>query len=207
MKKLLLLSSLVLFLSACTVERNTDDVGETQTEVVSDETREDSIVSSKITTTFNPKATKLRELTEEDHEMFEVIMTRLKEKGHEQLDRNIVYDIATEYGEDEEEFYKNWREIVNSKFHGNGGNTDLVILPEDLSQLANEVIEKNISGNTVQTIIGEPKQEIESIGSFDYTVKVDGKEHNVAFALEYNEDYSKAELIELSVDKEEIKLN
>lgn len=206
MEKIVLLGSLSLLFGACSAEENADKDVENGIEVITNETQEDSIVFPEITTVFEPKNTKLRELTEEDYEIYEVIMTQLNEKGHEQLDRDIVYDLATEYGEDQEKFYENWIKIVNSVFHGSADEKNIVILPEDSSQLASDVIEKNINGHAVRMISGEFKQEeIDNIGLFNYNVEIDKKEYNISFELEFSEDYS--ELIELYIDGEEIDLN
>lgn len=97
-----------------------------------------------MTTTFYPEVTRLRHLTEEDLEWYDIIITRLNAIDDFSGDRETVYEIAEEYGEDPEELYFDWLEIWDAKVHGDNGN--YAILSEAYSKLTTEIIEKNIVG-------------------------------------------------------------
>ena len=155
--RLLLIGSLGLVLGACSAATDTEDSSENTTEdtVVEtveavEETEERSIVADEITTTFYPEVTRLRHLTEEDLEWYDIIMTRLNAIDDFSGDRETVYEIAEEYGEDPEELWFNWLEIVDAKWHGDNGN--YAILSEDYHKLTSEILEKNIVGEKIEHI-------------------------------------------------------
>ena len=82
--KLILIGSLGLVLGACSAATDTEESSENTTEeaVVEiveavEETEEKSIVADEMTTTFYPEVTRLRHLTEEDLEWYDIIITRL----------------------------------------------------------------------------------------------------------------------------------
>ena len=157
--RLLLIGSLGLVLGACSAATDTEDSSENTTEdtVVEtveavEETEERSIVADEITTTFYPEVTRLRHLTEEDLEWYDIIMTRLNAIDDFSGDRETVYEIAEEYGEDPEELWFNWLEIVDAKWHGDNGN--YAILSEAYHKLTSEILEKNIVGENIEHISG-----------------------------------------------------
>ena len=153
--RLLLIGSLGLMLGACSAATDTEDSSENTTEETVVETveaveeiEERSIVADEITTTFYPEVTRLRHLTEEDLEWYDIIMTRLNAIDDFSGDRETVYEIAEEYGEDPEELWFNWLEIVDAKWHGDNGN--YAILSEAYHKLTSEILERNIVGENIE---------------------------------------------------------
>lgn len=200
--KLLLLFLLSLLLGAYLVKDPGDKKGADEREVANIEVLEKNIVSSKITRFFKPKVTELRVLTEKDHHLYDIIMTRLNESDGNLLDREIVYKIANEHGEDPETFYYNWLEIVNSEIYGNGNTS--AILPMDMEELQNDVIYSNIVGDSLKIISGETNhKEIDDTLRSKNKIIVDGEEYELYFKLKFTEEYSKAELVEFNIDGEE----
>lgn len=210
MKKVMLISSFTLLLGACTSGESTNSEKKTDSEpeIVNVEVPEDSIVPSEITTTFKPEVTELRTLTEEDYDLYEIIMDRLKKRGNTQTDQYIVYDLANEYGKEPEEFYENWIEIVNSVFYGNNGEKEVAVLPLDMQRLESDVVHKIIDGNITEIINRSTNIELsDAVLSSYYRVMLDEEDYGVRFKLKFKEDYSEAKLIELHVNGEEIVLN
>lgn len=166
------------------------------------EVSKNNIVSPEITTLFKPKVTELKTLTNEDHQLYDVITTRLNTREGYIGDRDVVYEIADEYGEDQEEFYNNWIEISNQKTYGNEKNTATAILSSDMFELVEDIIRKNIVGDNVHLSHGGYDQEdFNKILFSTFTVIVDGDEHEVYLKVKFSEDYREAELIEFKVDK------
>lgn len=168
-------------------------------------TSEDSILADEITTSFDPKATKLRVLTDEDEAWYDIIMPRLNAIDDYSGDRETVYEIAEEYGEDPEDLYDNWLEIVNVKFYGNMG--EYAISPADFSELEENVINKNIKGDQVAYVAGEFSfYDEEFISRHSIEVEVDGERHKVSFTMEYEDNYEVGEITSFRVDGEEVDL-
>lgn len=206
--KLLLTGSLGLILVACSSAIGTEENSESaieETDAVVEETEERSIVADEITTTFYPEVTRLRHLTEEDLEWYDIIMTRLNAIDDFSGDRETVYEIAEEYGEDSEELYFDWLEIVDAKWYGDNGN--YAILSEAQTQLMNEIIAKNIVGDKIEHTGGSSTTDEESlVSSAQHRLIVDGKSYDVAYTIEHRDDYKIAEIIEFSVNGEKIEL-
>src|SRR5690625_1658931 len=203
--KLLLIGLLGLVLCACSatdaeegLENTTQDPVVEPVEAV-EEIEETSIVADEMTTTFHPEVTKLRDLTEEDLEWYDIIMTRLNAIDDHSGDRETVYDIAEEYGEDPEELWFDWLEIVDAKWHGQNG--DYAILTKAYNKLTDEIIEKNIVGENIEYISSEANSDEGNITVYaTHQVRVDGKDYEISFVIEYKDDYKIAELIEFSVN-------
>lgn len=147
--KLLLIGTLGLVLGGCSEMTDEEDdsfekiTDETWVETVEldEEIEERSIVADEITTTFYPEVNRLRNLTEEDLEWYDIIMTRLNAIDDFSDDRETVYEIAKEYGEDPEELWSDWLEIVSAKWYGDMGN--YAILSEASHKTA-EILEKTL---------------------------------------------------------------
>lgn len=209
--KLLLIGSLGLLLGACSAETRKEESSESVAEEAlvataeSVETEEKSIVADEITTTFYPKVTRLRHLTEEDLEWYDIIITRLNAIDDFSGDRDTVYEIAEEYGEDPEELYSDWLEIVDAKWYGDNGN--YIITTENQDKLTAEIIEKNIVAETIEYISGEYNfYEGNVTTSVHQQIQVDGEPHTIAYIIEHKDDYKVAEIIDFSVDGEKIDL-
>ena len=210
--KLLLIGLLVLVLGACSAATDTKETSvntteETVVETVEaiEETEERSIVADEITTTFNPEVTRLRHLTEEDLEWYDIIMTRLNAIDDFSGDRETVYEIAEEYGEDPEELWFDWLEIVDAKWYGDNGN--YAILTEAYNKLTNEIIVKNIVGENIEHISGGSELDEENLTTSVYQkLHVDGESHEIAYVIEHRDDYKIAEIIEFSVNGKKIDL-
>src|SRR5699024_7231493 len=115
--KLLLIGFVVLVLGACTAASGTEESSDNtkgeaaETVEAIEETEGRSIVAEEMTTTFYPEVTRLRHLTEEDLEWYDIIMTRLNAIDDYSGDRETVYEIAEEYGEDPEELRSEERRV------------------------------------------------------------------------------------------------
>ncbi|MFS0749843.1 hypothetical protein [Oceanobacillus sp. 1P07AA] len=208
--KLLLIGLLGLMLVGCsaatdTEESSEDTIEETVVETVEaiEETEERSIVADEITTTFYPEVTRLRHLTEEDLEWYDIIMTRLNAIDDFSGDWETVYEIAEEYGEDPEELWFNWLEIVDAKWYGDNGN--YAILPEANHKLTNEILEKNIVGENIEHISGGSELNEENLTtSVSQKLHVDGEPYEIAYIIEHRDDFNIAEIIEFSINGEKI---
>ncbi|WP_428912038.1 hypothetical protein [Niallia sp. Krafla_26] len=208
--KLLLIGLLGLMLGACSAATNTEESSENTTEVTVvetaeaiEETEERSIVADEITTTFYPEVTRLRHLTEEDLEWYDIIMTRLNAIDDFSGDRETVYEIAEEYGEDPEELWFNWLEIVDAKWYGDNGN--YAILPEAYQNLTSEILEKNIVGENIEHISGGSELDEENLTTSVYQkLHVDGEPHEISYVIEHRDNFNIAEIIEFSIDGEKI---
>ena len=208
--RLLLIGSLGLVLGACSAATDTEESSENTTEetVVEtveaiEETEERSIVADEITTTFYPEVTRLRHLTEEDLEWYDIIMTRLNAIDDFSGDRETVYEIAEEYGEDPEELWFNWLEIVDAKWHGDNGN--YAILSEAYHKLTSEILEKNIVGENIEHISGGSELDEENLTTFvHHKLHVDGEPHEIDYIIEHRDDFKIAEIIEFSVNGKKI---
>src|SRR5690625_3072417 len=197
--KLLLIGLLGLVLSACSAATDTKESSENVTEkaVVEtveavEETEETSIVADEMTTTFYPEVTRLRDLTNEDLEWYDIIMTRLNAIDDHSGDRETVYRVAEEYGEDPEELWFDWLEIVDAKWYGDNGN--YTILPRGHNKLTDEIIEKNIVGEKIEFSDGGFNFDDENlISSVNHRLHVDGESYEIAYVIEYKDDYKIAE--------------
>lgn len=161
--KLLFIGLLGVVLGACSANAAEDSSEDTTEEAMVDTVEaaeEMSIVSDEITTTFYPEVTRLRDLTEEDLEWYDIIMARLNAIDDHSGDRETVYEIAEEYGEDPEELWFDWLEIVDAKWHG---NNNYAILTDDYNKLIREIIEKNIVGEKIEIMDGGFSSEEESL--------------------------------------------
>jgi len=212
--KLLLIGFVGLVLGACTAASGTEESSDNtkgeaaetaETVEAIEETEERSIVAEEMTTTFYPEVTRLRHLTEEDLEWYDIIMTRLNAIDDYSGDRETVYEIAEEYGEDPEELWNNWQEIVDAKWYGDNGN--YAILPEDHHKLTEEIIEKNIVGEKVELGDGGSTFDDEKlITSAHREVDVDGESYRVSYRIEHSDDFKTAEIMEFNVDGEQVDL-
>ncbi|SHN33801.1 hypothetical protein [Gracilibacillus kekensis] len=210
--KLLLIGLLGLVLGACSAATDTEESSENITEetVVEtveaiEESEERSIVADEITTTFYPEVTRLRHLTEEDLEWYDIIMTRLNAIDDFSGDRETVYEIAEEYGEDPEELWFNWLEIVDAKRYGDNGN--YAILSEAYHKLTTEIIEKNIVGANIEIISGGSRFDDVKLTTYEHQeVYVDGETHNISYIIEHRDDFKIAEIIEFKVNEEKVDL-
>ena len=208
--RLLLIGSLGLVLGACSAATDTEESSENTTEetVVEtveaiEETEERSIVADEITTTFYPEVTRLRHLTEEDLEWYDIIMTRLNAIDDFSGDRETVYEIAEEYGEDPEELWFNWLEIVDAKWYGDNGN--YAILSEAYHKLTSEILEKNIVGEKIEHSSGGYDLDEENLTTFvHHKLHVDGEPHEIDYIIEHRDDFKIAEIIEFSVNGKKI---
>lgn len=120
-------------------------------------------------------------------------------------DRDTVYEIAEEYGEDPEELYSDWLEIWDAKWHGDNGS--YAILTKDYFNLTAEIIEKNIVGEKEEgsSSISDLDEKTSTI-SVQQTLHVDGEPHEISYILEHRDDFKIAEIIDFSVDGEKIDL-
>lgn len=210
--KLLVIGSLGLVLGGCSAATDIEEslgstAGEALVETVDvvEETEERMIVADEITTTFHPEVTRLRHLTEEDLRWYEIIMTRLNAIDDFSGDRETVYEIAEEYGEDPEELWSNWLEIVDAKWYGDNGN--YVILTEAYNKLIAEILEKNIVGEKIERSSDGYDLEEENLTTFvHHRIHVDGEPHEIAYVIEHRDDYKVAEIIEFRVNGENIDL-
>lgn len=206
--KLLLIGLLGLVLGACSTATDTEESTETTTEETVDaieETEKRSIVADEITTTFYPEVTRLRHLTEEDLEWYDIIMTRLNTIDDYSGDRETVYEIADEYGEDPEELWFNWLEIVDAKWYGDYGN--YTISSENYHNLTSEILEKNIVGENKEQISGRSEFDEEKLTTSEYhEILVDGETYKIAYIIEHRDDFKIAEIIEFRVNGEKIDL-
>ncbi|EDP67872.1 hypothetical protein CAT7_04197 [Carnobacterium sp. AT7] len=210
--KLVVIGSLGLVLGACSATTDTEESSENittkavvETIEVVEETEEKSIVADKMTTTFYPEVTRLRHLTEEDLEWYDIIITRLNAIDDFSGDRETVYEIAEEYGEDPEELYFDWLEIWDAIMHGDNGN--YAILSESNDKLMTEILEKNIVGEKIeQYSSGYNFDEKKLTTSVYHELHVDGEPYKVAYIIEHRDDYKIAEIIEFSIDGEKIDL-
>lgn len=210
--KLVVIGSLGLVLGACSATTDTEKSSENittkavvETIEVVEETEEKSIVADKMTTTFYPEVTRLRHLTEEDLEWYDIIITRLNAIDDFSGDRETVYEIAEEYGEDPEELYFDWLEIWDAIMHGDNGN--YAILSESNDKLMTEILEKNIVGEKIeQYSSGYNFDEKKLTTSVYHELHVDGEPYKVAYIIEHRDDYKIAEIIEFSIDGEKIDL-
>ncbi|AEB28785.1 hypothetical protein CAR_c00340 [Carnobacterium sp. 17-4] len=210
--KLLLIGSLGLVLGACSAATDTKESLENTTEEAvvetieaAEETEERSIVADEMTTTFYPEVTRLRHLTEEDLEWYDIIITRLNAIDDFSGDRETVYEIAEEYGEDPEELWLDWLEIWDAKWHGDNGN--YAILSEANDKLMTEILEKNIVGEKIEQTSGGYELYQENLTtSVHHKLDVDGEPYEVAYVIEHRDDYKIAEIIEFSVNGEKIDL-
>lgn len=205
--KLFLVSLLSILLAACatSADKPEENAVEAESNETNENVTENSILADEITTTFDPEATKLRVLTEEDEAWYDIIMPTLNAIDDHSGDRETVYEIAEEYGEDPEDLYENWLEIVNAKFYGDMG--EYALLPDDFSELEEEIINKNIVGDRVVSLGGGFSFDDEALTSNHHTeVEVDGKTHKVGFTIEYEDNYKVAEITSFRVDGEEIDL-
>ena len=188
-KKLLLFSLLSLLFGAC----STEDYPKDQT-VPAEEVE---ILTPEITTTFKPKVTELRPLSEEDYQIYEELLEVVAENTDD--DREAIYKIAPKYEKDPEELWEFWIESMDTVEYGYMGDT--AIVDSDFSYLIEQVIEKNVKGS--QIIINSPQSEMdeeEHTSISNVKIEVDGKPHNLRVKLNYSEDYRTAELISLRVD-------
>jgi len=210
--KLLVIGSLGLVLGGCSAATDIEEslgstAGEALVETVDvvEETEERMIVADEITTTFHPEVTRLRHLTEEDLRWYEIIMTRLNAIEDFSGDRETVYEIAEEYGEDPEELWSNWLEIVDAKWYGDNGN--YVILTEAYNKLIAEILEKNIVGEKIERSSDEYNMDEDNLTTFvHHRLDVDGESHAIAYVIEHRDDYKVAEIIEFRVNGENIDL-
>ena len=210
--KLILIVSLGLVLGACSAatdmeesSENTTDGAVVETVEAVEETEEKSIVADEMTTTFYPEVTRLRHLTEEDLEWYDIIITRLNAIDDFSGDRETVYEIAEEYGEDPEELYFDWLEIWDAKVHGDNGN--YAILSEAYSKLTTEIIEKNIVGEKIEHSSSRSSLDEGNLTTFvQHELDVDGELYEVAYVIEHRDDYKIAEIIEFSVNGEKTDL-
>src|SRR5690625_3972669 len=202
--KLLLIGLSGLVLGACSAATDTEESSENTTEetIVEtveaiEETEERSIVADEMTTTFYPEVTRLRHLTEEDLEWYDIIMTRLNAIDDFSGDRDTVYRVAEEYGEDPEALWFDWLEIVDAKWHGQNGN--YAILTEAYNKLTYEIIAKNIVGEEIEYISSQGSSDHGNVTiNTTHQVRVDGKDYAVSFVIEYEDDYKIAEVVEFS---------
>ena len=210
--KWLFIGSLGLVLGACSaatyMEESFGDITEetvVEMEEAVEETEERSIVADEMTTTFYPEVTRLRHLTEEDLEWYDIIITRLNAINDFSGDRDTVYEIAEEYGVNPEELWFDWLEIWDAKWHGDNGN--YAILSEDYFKLTAEILEKNIIGEKEEgsSSISDLDEKTSTI-SVQQMVHVDGEPHQIAYVIEHKDDFKIAEIIEFSVNGKKIDL-
>lgn len=207
--KLLLIGWLGLILGACSAATGKEESSENTTEVAVAETVEEveerSIVAKEITTTFYPEVTKLRHLTEEDLEWYDIIITRLNAIDDFSGDQETVYEIAEEYGEDPEELWFNWLEIVDAKWYGDNG--DYAILTEAYNKLMTEILEKNIVGEKIEHSSGRSDLDGDNLMTFvQHKLDVDGKPYKITYVIEHRNNFKIAEIIEFSVNGKKIDL-
>lgn len=210
--KLLLIGALGLILSACSsaadTEVDSENINEQNVVEITDEieeSEEKNILADDIKKTFYPETTRLRVLSEKDLEWYDIIMTRLNAIDDFSGDRETVYEIAAEYGEDPEELWFNWLEIVDAKWYGDYGN--YVILPKDFDKLTNEIIEKNIVGDNIEYMDSGFSLDEESLTSYArQELYIDGEAHMISFVIEHRDDFKIAEITKFRVDGEIIDL-
>ena len=130
-------------------------------------------------------------------------MTRLNAIDDFSGDRETVYEIAEEYGEDPEELWFNWLEIVDAKWYGDNGN--YAILSEAYHKLTSEILEKNIVGENIEHISGGSELDEENLTTFvHHKLHVDGEPHEIDYVIEHRDDFKIAEIIEFSVNGKKI---
>lgn len=206
-RKLIILGLLSVVLTACGTSTDTteENAVEAESNATNENTTETSIVADEITTTFEPKVTKLRVLTDEDEAWYDIIMTRLNAIDDYSGDRDTVYEIAEEYGEDPEDLWENWLEIADAKFYSDMG--EYAILTNEFNQLIDEILYENLVGDQIDVIGGQSDMDEETFTSFhNYEVEVDGVIHEVQYKVKYEENYQVAEITEFKVDGDEIEL-
>lgn len=87
-------------LGACSATTDTEESSEDKPKEAVVETEEKIMVADEMTTTYYPEVTRLRHLTEEDLEWYDIIITRLNAIDDFSGDWETVYEIAEKYGED-----------------------------------------------------------------------------------------------------------
>ncbi|MCM3740779.1 hypothetical protein M3210_10895 [Oceanobacillus luteolus] len=210
--KLLLIGTLGLVLGGCSEMTDEEDsfekiTDETWVETVEldEEIEERSIVADEITTTFYPEVNRLRNLTEEDLEWYDIIMTRLNAIDDFSGDRETVYEIAKEYGEDPEELWSDWLEIVSAKWYGDMGN--YAILSENSHKLTTEILEKNIVGENIESLGGGSTFDDEKLTTYAHQeISVDGETYRISYIIEHRDDFKIAEITEFKVNGQKIDL-
>lgn len=200
-KKILLIGSLGLLLGACA---GTDVSGEA---VEADE-GVDEIVESvevveqtavEIPTSYPVKVTKLKVLTEEDHQLRDELMEVVTE--HSALDRDAIYNVAPEYGRDPEELWQEWLDINEAIMNGNG-TRDKTVLYEDILVVVDLIFEA-VFPSGIDSDSGSSGDWSGADGSHFVgmtAVTVDEVSYKVEYSLEFDYEAETATLTNLVVD-------
>lgn len=198
---------LILGLGACSrIEKTVSEKTDVHTTRTTKDSEETAILVKDIPITFEANTTKAHEFSEEDNEVYKMIMSRLNESDGTQSDQEIVHEVAKEVGEDPEAYYNNWRELVETDFYG--GTNDIIVTPDQQAAMFHDIILKIINGQVVNI------NQMDLDNNEDYSIlegivylTVDDIKYELEMILEHDENYSEIELIELYLDDEEIKLD
>lgn len=205
MKKYLLPCLFGLLLGACATEDEVEETAEAKViETVEEaDPKEENILASKMTTTFKPRVTKLRELTSEDRQLYQELSAVVDE--HAGLDREAIYKIAPEYGVEPQKLWETWLEIVAAIMHESQGST--AILPQDYRLLMGEVLEKNINGHQMKLTgaTWDMKDDQQTSKASTHLI-VDEAEYHVQMHFKHSDDLETADLTHFKIDGKTIKL-
>lgn len=214
-KKLLLISLTSFLLVACAADNDsTNSSSEDVVEATEEETKttsgeiedeEEKInVASEMTTFFKPEITELRELSDKDLQLYDELLNAVTENAGS--DREAISMIALEKGEDPDELWETWLEITDAVMYGHKGSS--VITDMDHSYLIDQILSENIEENEVYIFESSTHREEEDRTSITSgKVRINGEEeYNFRIKVRLSEDYREAEMLELSIDGENIEL-
>lgn len=215
MKKLLLISLSSFLLVACATDNDStnnssDDVveateEETKTTSEEMEDEEEKInLASEMTTSFKPEITELRELTDKDLQLYDELLNAVTENAGS--DREAISMVALEKEEDPDELWETWLEITDTVMYGHKGST--VVTDMDYSYLIDQILSENIEENEVYIFESSTyREEEDRISITSGKVRINREEeYNFRIKVRLSEDYTEAEMLELSIDGENIEL-
>lgn len=186
---------------------------ETLAEVQSVE-EETSYFVDNLTTTFDVYPSKVPELTPEEEEIVWEINEYVDEvtskpnfddEGNQVYygDRELVEMVAGDYPEyTADELYNMRNDYYTNSYYNDFG--EYYISNSELSALHDEVLEKNLVADNIRFEQGSIDYTKDySVERSDSSYVLDGQRVNITMALEYNDDYTQATLLRLTVDGEE----
>lgn len=205
LKKILFVSSVILLLGACSSKETTEKKANSQPGIVKVDLPRNSILSSEITTIYRSVIHQRHEFTDEELVLFDIISERSSEKEAIN-DRTIEYEVAEEYGVEPSELSDSRQRYLTEQLFSVTDN--LLIDSQGWNQLDQEVVYKNILARSIEIKGSEGELDRKNrIKTSSLTVDVEGITHELIYQLQFSNDWSTAELIMLSVDGNEIKLD
>lgn len=202
-----MLSLLIFLLGACSAnadaENDTDTSVEESTETLEETEDEEEInLAAEITTSFKPEVTELRELTDEDLQLYDELLEAVTENAGN--DREAISQEALEKGTDPDELWETWLEISDAVMYKNRESTS-VIKSMEHSYLIDQVIVENIEETDMRVT---ESSIMEDEGNHTSTatgkVRINGEEHNFRIQLGFSDDYREAELLQFKLGVENI---